>query len=279
MVLGHAGSGSSCGNEENLMADRKMTVIHINGVHEHCIRFCKCQGVISEHEQLFCHRLFSSTFDRPETAFTLDLLEYYTIDSMECKTSAQSFFQKLRRVTNNAFPEEVPVRLKFYLLDSPSKLTFEKKNRYQELIRVSRQMRKLQVSKRFGEVYGVSSSPGSLTLFCPSCPQPGINLPPDWEDLPSWVTRRTITVDGNFHADHIKMRKPEHDIMLTSGKGYMVEDKAYKDYLNVAKERRVVSLLTHWHLSLLLILQNELRGHLVGIIELSMLRTLTIEKT
>ena len=56
-----------------------------------------------------------STFNRPETAFTLDVLDYYGIDAMECKTSAQSFFQKLliRRVTNNAFPEDVPVSLSF----------------------------------------------------------------------------------------------------------------------------------------------------------------------
>jgi hypothetical protein len=72
---------------------------------------CRCKGSLSVHEQLFIHRLFPSTFDRPETAFTLDVLEYYGIDSMECKTSAQSFFNKLRRVTNNAFPDEVPVRL------------------------------------------------------------------------------------------------------------------------------------------------------------------------
>jgi len=107
-------------------------------------------------------------------------------------------------------------------------------------------MRKLQVSKRFGEVYGASSSPGNLSLFCPSCPQPGINLPADWMDLPSWITRRTITVDGNFHADHIKMRKPELDVALTDGKGYMVEDKQYNDYLNIARDRKVVSLLKRW---------------------------------
>jgi len=109
-----------------------------------------------------------------------------------------------------------------------------------ELIRVNRQMRKLQVSKRFGEVYNLSSSPGSLSIFCPSCPQPGINLPRDWENLPDWVTRRTITVDGNFHADHIKMRRPDLDIMLTNGQGYMVDEKQYKSYLNVAKEPRLV---------------------------------------
>lgn|ERR1700719_2603453 len=101
-------------------------------------------------------------------------------------------------------------------------------------------MRKLQVSKRFGTVYSSSSPPGNLTIFCPSCPQPGINLPPDWEDLPNWVTRRTITVDGNFHADHIKMRRPEQDIMLTNGQGYMAEEARYKEYLSVVKDSRVV---------------------------------------
>jgi hypothetical protein len=86
-----------------------MTLIHVNGIFEHCVRFCRCQGADLEHEQLFNHRLFCSTFDRPETAFTLDVLDYFGIDSMECKTSAQSFFQKLKRVTNNAFPDELPV--------------------------------------------------------------------------------------------------------------------------------------------------------------------------
>lgn len=86
-----------------------MTIIHVNGIFEHCVRFCRCLGAFPEHEQLFMHRLFSSTFDRPETAFTLDVLDCYGIEATECKTSAQSFFQKLRRVTNNAFPDDLPV--------------------------------------------------------------------------------------------------------------------------------------------------------------------------
>lgn len=102
-------------------------------------------------------------------------------------------------------------------------------------------MRKLEVSKRFGEIYASHLAPGSLSIFCPSCPQPGINLPPNWMDLPNWVTRRTITVDGNFHADHIKMRRPEQDIKLTDGQGYMVEEAQYQEYLGVAKEPQVVS--------------------------------------
>jgi hypothetical protein len=52
-----------------------------------------------------------------------------------------------------------------------------------ELIRVNQQMRKLQVLKHFGGIYMAVSAPGSLTLFCPSCPQPGINLPVNWKEL------------------------------------------------------------------------------------------------
>ena len=114
-MLGHLCSGSCCSNDGNFFGDRRMTLIHMNGVFEICVRFCRCQGASPEHEQLFRHRLFTSTFDRPETAFTLDVLAYYGIDAMECKTSAQAFFQKLRRVTNNAFPDRVPVCLTFGL--------------------------------------------------------------------------------------------------------------------------------------------------------------------
>ena len=110
-ALGHSSSGLRCPDDENLFGDRRMTLIHVNGVFEHCVRFCRCEGAIAEHEQLFQHRLLPSSFDRPETAFTLEVLDYYGIDLMECKTSAQSFFQKLRRVTNNAFPDELPVSL------------------------------------------------------------------------------------------------------------------------------------------------------------------------
>lgn len=112
-VLGHSISFGCCPEDSNVFADRRMVLVHVNGVFQHFVRFCKCQGALSEHEQLFIHRLFPSTFDRPETAFTMEVLDYYGIDAMECKTSAQSFFQKLRRVSNNAFPGEVPVRCCF----------------------------------------------------------------------------------------------------------------------------------------------------------------------
>ena len=114
-----------------------------------------------------------------------------------------------------------------------------------ELIRVSRQTRKLQNLKHFGAVYqDPSTPPGSLTIFCPSCPQPGINLPAKWTELPNWLTRRTITIDGNFHADHIRMRRPDLGVGLTNGQGFMVEERRYQEYLSFVKEPIFVGRLT-----------------------------------
>jgi hypothetical protein len=38
--------------------------------------------------------------------------------------------------------------------------------------------------KRFGYGHDIERSPskGNLALFCPTCPQPGINISLDWKD-------------------------------------------------------------------------------------------------
>jgi hypothetical protein len=79
-------------------------------------------------------------------------------------------------------------------------------------------------------------------------------------------------VDGNFHADHIKMRRPDMDIMLTNGQGYMVEAVHYEEYMNVVKQPPLVSL----NIPSFDILTYLTRGQHVEITELSMMPTLTI---
>jgi len=46
--------------------------------------------------------------------------------------------------------------------------------------------------------------------------------------------------DGNFTADHMKMRCPEEDVNLTHGYGYVVEDGRYKQHLSDAQEFKEV---------------------------------------
>lgn len=43
-------------------------------------------------------------------------------------------------------------------------------------------------------------------------------------------------MDGNFSAEHMAMRRPQDDIALTDGAGYMVAPGPYKTHLSIAKE-------------------------------------------
>ena len=52
-------------------------------------------------------------------------------------------------------------------------------------------------------------------------------------------------IDGNFSADHLKMRRPENDVCLTPGGRYMVEPIRYETHLEVATDYREVSILSN----------------------------------
>ncbi|KAG1840122.1 hypothetical protein C8R48DRAFT_679665 [Suillus tomentosus] len=178
----------------------KLTIVHSTGVFLHNVIWCSCPGVDY----------------------------HFLIDALECKTSASSFFEKIRRMTNNCFPDTVP-------------------NRYRELMRVSRLWRDLMSRKWFGFAHDDEQKPdkGDLAWFCPACPQPVINLPPDWQAryerqviYPCWLVSQRYVVDGNFTAQHMVMRKPQLDISLSDGLGYMVKDQEYQTHLSSAVESK-----------------------------------------
>jgi hypothetical protein len=51
-------------------------------------------------------------------------------------------------------------------------------------------------------------------------------------------------IDGNFSANHLKMRRPENDVCLTPGGRYMVEPICYETHLEEAIDYREVSILS-----------------------------------
>ncbi|KAI6023456.1 hypothetical protein EDC04DRAFT_2934178 [Pisolithus marmoratus] len=171
-------------------------------------------------------RLFPASISKPKTAFTFAVLDHFLIDALECKTSAMTFYQKLKRFTNNAFPE---------------------RDRYRELMRVSWLWRDLKHRKWFGFGHDMEQDPGDggLALFCPACPHPGVNLPADWKVCYDRDTiMRQYVIDGNFTAQHMKMNKPELDVTLSDGKGYMVAEVPYQSHLKQSldsKERSTCS--------------------------------------
>ena len=142
-----------------------MTLVDITGVHFLPIHFCTCPNAPLRYIQLLRHALYPVSYDRPQTAFSFRVLDDFDLDNLESKGTAQRYYAKLCRLTNNAFPHAVP-------------------DRYRELLRVIREWRNLTARKRagfIGQRLEDDVRPGQLVPFCPTCPDPNVNLPVGWE--------------------------------------------------------------------------------------------------
>jgi hypothetical protein len=97
--------------------DSIVVVVDSAGVFRHRVAWCACDKDLPM--QLFREGLFPATYQTPKSAFIFRALDHFYIDAMECKTPAMSFYQKLRRLTNNAFPGKVYVRVCFSTTPAP----------------------------------------------------------------------------------------------------------------------------------------------------------------
>lgn len=142
-------------------------VVHTNGVHNIALVYCGCQGTLSIHQDLLYAMLLPTTFVKYTTLFTAEVLDDFCLANLECKTSAYQYFQKLQRKILPTAPDDVP-------------------NKYQELRRLSHEWHWMKHLKwaRYGQTLAdiTRPKPGELTLFCPACPQPHINIPANWQE-------------------------------------------------------------------------------------------------
>ncbi|KAH9912015.1 uncharacterized protein B0H18DRAFT_1088708 [Fomitopsis serialis] len=202
-----------------------MTIVDTTGVHFLPVTWCGCPDAGDHTSQLLDAGLYPASQRKARTCFTFGALDGFLLDNLECKTTAMNYYARIRRATNPAFPHEVP-------------------DRYLELLRVSREWALLQAKKQFGYGPQWREAPGNgdLAHFCPACPQPGVNIPADWEvDDRKYLYARGYVMDGNFHAEQMKMRKPENDVPLMPGKMFMVHPGPYEEHLKVAKDVKMHS--------------------------------------
>ena len=130
--------------------------------------------------QLLQARLYPASTACPRTAFTFRVLDDFLVSNKVSGCPAQSYYEHIRRVTDSAFPDKVPVSgmKRPLLVVNPHAC----QNRTRELLRVSRQWRNLKLRKWNG--YGHDRgdvAEGGLAVSCPACPWPGVNLLPGWE--------------------------------------------------------------------------------------------------
>jgi hypothetical protein len=86
-----------------------LIVVSSMGIFKRSVKWCQCADSPERYVQLLRAKLFPASFKRPSTAFTFEVLDHFRIDALECHTAAMNFMSKIARITNEAFPDRVPV--------------------------------------------------------------------------------------------------------------------------------------------------------------------------
>ena len=142
-------------------------VVHTNGLHHIAMVSCQCHGDNVLPLDLMAAQLLPASLKRIRTLFTAQVLDHYRLCNLELKASAHQFYQLLRRLTQPMAPAEV---LNLY-------------REFRRMTRIWRWMKKLKWSGYAGSSKKVQDvQPGELAIFCPACPQAGINIPDDWRE-------------------------------------------------------------------------------------------------
>lgn len=108
-VAADLGFGSSKPGRHDKEGNTMVTIVDSSGVHAIGVSWCCCPEAPDRDMQLMMAGLFPATFHNPKTAFTFRVLEDFHLDNLECKTTPSQFFSRLRRLTNDEFPNTVPV--------------------------------------------------------------------------------------------------------------------------------------------------------------------------
>ena len=109
----HLGHGSQkCPIASN--GPREMTIVHEHGISTILIQFCECLHhhtslATPDSLQLLRYGLFPGSWERPRTAFTVQILKSFHLLALQSQITAHDFMRYLRRKTDNVFPDSTPV--------------------------------------------------------------------------------------------------------------------------------------------------------------------------
>jgi hypothetical protein len=229
LILGDHTLPCPHGNKKNfLLGDT-------TGFHWISIVFCKCAHCPDQAVQLLQAHILPCSEDNPSTRFTFRVLQLFHLASTDAKFSASRFYALLQCSTHNLMPHL-------------------HENQFREFLRTTRQWMFLQDMKCAGVERMKDASGSSLALQCPACPRLGVNY--QMVDLkqgeeyvcsgsshfrcPKWSSRylftQQLSYDGSFQLVHKNKAFDNHDICLSDGLKYWVEQAAYKHHLEQNKD-------------------------------------------
>ncbi|KAF8059505.1 hypothetical protein FPV67DRAFT_1390176, partial [Lyophyllum atratum] len=218
--LGH--HGHSCPNARPGQDEVLFLIVDINGIHNTRVHFCTCHGnpVDRRRKQLMAIGLFPATVKRPTLAFSIDFIQLFHRLHLQGKLNAYDFIQTFRRITDNVFAGEIS-------------------DPYPQFRRVFRVWTIITAKRRSGQMHGIDHvldhrPNGNMLVYCPACPEKGVNMENNWEATPEallHLNQRVRTIDGNFHVGKYAKNTDDDDVSLFRGCSYIPEDGAYREYL------------------------------------------------
>ncbi|KZV80592.1 hypothetical protein EXIGLDRAFT_629898 [Exidia glandulosa HHB12029] len=213
--LGHDGSPCPAARGEGVAS----TIVDVNGLHSMDVVYCGCRGAAAPPRQLLAASLYPASWTSPRTAFTFRLMKHHHLDSLQSRKPAYDYWALLRRLTDNTRGDGVP-------------------DRYEELLRASREWRCLMRLKRSGQELGIAKhlphGSTSVGVTCVACPRPGFNMPANWKEMQTaenaYINGLFLGIDGNFRAV-LKVKKHDaDDVPLLDGRSYFVSTEPFLKY-------------------------------------------------
>ncbi|KAJ7016992.1 hypothetical protein C8F04DRAFT_1280235 [Mycena alexandri] len=231
MQLGHP-PGFTCPTAKP--ADKDFVIIDVTGIHYVRLNFCECDARIAHRQQLMRVRLWPATVKNPQTCATFAVVRMFQILNCLGKVSAHDFVRTLELLTNNDG------------LNPPA-------NRRRSFRLIVRQYRMTQMMKRRGRGHAPSgvlgTAQGELALQCRACPQPGRNLPDNWDrinwsEMPEDLRYKYflfLAQDCNFRLINRAVSTAANDPIIGDGLGYFVNHAKYTEYLRTYVSEEEIS--------------------------------------
>ncbi|KAF7369403.1 CxC2 domain-containing protein [Mycena venus] len=212
-------------------APQDFTLYDVTGVHELAVDFCGCTEAPERRIQLLRACWWPATVKEPNTCATFAALKLFQILNCLGKLSAYDFLRGLEMITNHDGLDKPPDRQKPFM----------------HIMRMWREVKRLKRFKR-GHAEGgrLATADGELVLPCRACPQPGWNLPPNWEEIPPlyrFLYFVFLAQDANFRLSNRNVSS-EADPILGDGWGFFAKrdgEDRYKAHIGKHVNEKEIS--------------------------------------
>ncbi|KAJ7605673.1 hypothetical protein DFH06DRAFT_1348526 [Mycena polygramma] len=231
-------------------APKDFVLYDVTGVHEINVDFCGCPTEGNGPRLEPCIQFlrtcwWPATTLAPNTCATFQVLRLFQTLNCLGKLSAYDFLRGLEICTNHDGLERVPERDPSCPLcaigdgetctehDGIERVP-DRRKPFMYIVRQWREVKRMKRSQRGHRAGGArATKQGELTLMCRACPQPGWNLPDNWENIDPfyrYIYFLFLAQDANFRLSNRSVSTEVADPILGDGFGYFCKREGPDGY-------------------------------------------------